>query len=502
MFGTKRPAWRITLSALPILPLLLTLTLAPALAQEGVHDYCTIKYKPDGDEIWHQANDSGNWNFAYGVAVDLRDNRVIVTGASEIWHDYDEDGEEDEGEVNYDYWTIKYDSEGNEVWHVTYDSGGREEAFAVAVDSEGNIIVAGRSSDDFCLIKYNADGKEIWDEPVIYDGGNEDGANSVAVDSKDNIVVTGYSSDGTTLNYCTVKYDPDGKEIWAEPVIYDSGNEDGALEVAVDSKDDSIIITGSSDIWHDYDHDEAEDEGEKNPDYCTLKYNPDGTPFTGWATNPVIYDSTYNDVAYGATVDSNGNVVVTGAAGRELDEPERGYYYTIKYNGADGNVVEGWPVTYDTGHNDAAYGAAVDSEDNVIITGSPHTPGHAKQTNGISVTPPVYYSYTTIKYAPDGGQLWVKNYDLDDQDSALDVAVDSKDNIIVAGWFQIYAEPDGDGDIPADSGGLPTIAIIGIALGGCAAVGLAYYYLIYLREKPLPRGERRRRAAKQRKKAA
>ena len=495
MFRTKRPAWRITLSALPILPLLLTLTIAPALAQEEANgDYYTIKYDQDGNQLWHASYDGGEWDYAYGVAVDS-DNNVIVTGASEIWHDYDEDGEEDEGEINCDYYTIKYDSNGKKLWEVTYDNGGRDEAYGIAVDSENNIIVTGRSFNglnyDYLTIKYNSDGKELWDEPVIYDGEDVDGANSLAVDSADNVIVTGYSKiwhdydqngqrdDGeVNLDYYTIKYDKDGEELWSK--AYDQGRDDGALEVVVDSTN-NVIVTGASERWHDYNENGKEDEGEVKSDYCTIKYDQDGNEV--W-DEPLFYDSGHSDTAYGAAVDSEDNIIVTGSYSTPPEvepgtwaPPLMHCYTTMKYN-SEGIKI--WEVTYDGDGQENVYDVAVDSEDNVIVTG---------KAFGVK-------DFYTIKYDKHGKELWSEVYDSGQWDSALDVAVDSADNIIVTGSSQGPPEANETG------GGFPAIAIAGIAVAASAGVGGGIYLIRGWLKKPLPRGERRRRAAKQRKKAA
>jgi len=568
MFRTSRSLeestrpWRITLSALPLLALLLYLIIplptVPALAQEeATDDYYTIKYDSEGKELWHQAYNGGETDYAYGLAADLKDNSIVVTGSSAIWHDYNQNGEKDDGETNNDYCTIKYDSEGKELWREAYDGGGRDEAYVVAVDSDGNIVVTGLSfngkNNDYCTIKYDSKGKELWRE--AYDGGSDDQATGVAIDSQNNIIVTGFPDDGSTTNYYTIKYNPNGDEIWHKvydslstlskeavasgdgskkeftlkhfPVIpesetiylgdqaqkrdtdYTIANDTGTItfavapeagvaitadytvhgndcaqEVAVDS-DDNIIVTGSSigleegATWYS----------------CTIKYDSDGKEV--WA-EPATYHGIYEGkarsvTAFGAAADSQGNVITTVSyytpaylEDSTIHPRKYNRYITIKYGKDDGQELWSEPIIYDGGKDyDCAYDVIVGSGDNIIVTGC---------SGG---------DYCTIKYnGTDGSQFagWTTNpvtYDGGQWDSALDVAVDANNNIIVTGSSQRNL---GAGE--AAGGGLSTGAVVGIAIGGCAAIGLAYLYLVYLRERPVPRAERRRRAAKQRKKAA
>jgi len=116
------------------------------------------------------------------------------------------------------------------------------------------------------------------------------------------------------------------------------------------------------------------------------------------------YDSGGTDAAESVAVDSDDNVIVTGYSDDN--------YFTIKY---DENGTELWNRTYDSGSIDRAYGITTDSKNNVIITGY------------------VGNDYFTIKYDENGTELWNRmvaagsNY-------ARGVAVDSYDNVIVTGF--------------------------------------------------------------------
>jgi hypothetical protein len=110
-------------------------------------------------------------------------------------------------------------------------------------------------------------------------------------------------------------------------------------------------------------------------------------------------------------VDSEDNIIVTGSQ-----------FDTIKY---DKYGTELWNATYDSGDDiqEYAYGVAVDSNDNIIVTGySPH--------NGT-------VNFYTIKYYPSGTELWNSSFDMG-QEIAYCIAIDSNDNIIIAGEFYIY----------------------------------------------------------------
>jgi uncharacterized delta-60 repeat protein len=335
-------------------------------------DYATIKYRPDSNEpVWvARYNGPGNnEDVAYALAMDSNDN-IYVTGKS-----YGSDPD-----AYRDYATIKYGPDSNEpVWVARYNGpgSGRDVAYVIAIDSNDNIYVTGHSQGsatawDYATIKYGPDSNEpIW--VARYDGtANEDVAYAIAIDSKDNIYVAGYSyGSGTWRDYATIKYGPDSNEpIWV--ARYDgtaTANEDEARAIAIDANDD-IYVTGysyGSGTWWDY---------------ATIKYGPD--------SNEPVWVARYSgpggetDVADALAIDSNGNIYVTGTSygsgtGRD--------YATIKY-GPDSNEPV-WVARYSGTANDddnEAYGIAIDSNNNVYVT-------------GYSESPATGDDYTTVKYA-------------------------------------------------------------------------------------------------------
>jgi hypothetical protein len=168
-------------------------------------DCATIKYDPtDGDTLWvARYNGPGNSSdLANALAVDNSGN-VYVTGLSEG------------SGTDADYATIKYDTDGNELWAASYDGPVNlgDEAYALAIDDSGYVYVTGESTGsgglyDYATIKYDpADGDTLWVARYNGPGNHNDCARALAVDDSGNVYVTGWSYEsGTLYDYVTIKY--------------------------------------------------------------------------------------------------------------------------------------------------------------------------------------------------------------------------------------------------------------------------------------------------------
>jgi hypothetical protein len=172
----------------------------------------------------------------------------------------------------------------------------------MAVDSEGNVYVTGWSvgdgtETDYATVKYDSSGNELW--VARYDGpaNRSDKAYAIALDSEGNVYVTGYSSgDGTLLDYATVKYDSSGNELWVARYNGPANIYAYACDIVVDASN-NVYVTGVSDGDGTY------------GDYATVKYDSAGNEL--WVARydgPANYD----DSAYAMVLDPFGNVYVTG----------------------------------------------------------------------------------------------------------------------------------------------------------------------------------------------
>jgi uncharacterized delta-60 repeat protein len=365
------------------------------------YDYATIKYSPDGNQLW-VANYNGPWNgddSANALAIDNSGN-VYVTGYSM-----------GNGLV-FDYATIKYSPDGNQLWVARYngDANYNDQATALAVDNSGNVYVTGYSDSnngtyDYATVKYSPDGNQLWVARYNGPGNSSDYADALKIDSSGNVYVTGYSiGSGTGYDYATIKYSPDGNQLWVARYNGPGNNRDIANALAIDNSG-NVYVTGYCKAGSGLDF-----------DYATIKYSPDGNQL--WVAR---YNGPGNsdDRANALAIDSSGNVYVTGystGSGTGYD------YATVKYS-PDGNQL--WVARYNGPGNSSDYADAlkIDSSGNVYVTGYSTGSGTG-------------YDYATIKYSPDGNQLWVACYsgpgNSDDRANAL--KIDSLGNVYVTGY--------------------------------------------------------------------
>jgi len=342
---------------------------------------------------------------AYAVTVD-GSNNVIVTGYSTG------------SGSSYDYTTIKYSSEGVPLWTNQYNGPGNglDRSTAVAVDGSNNVIVTGYSyngtDNDYATIKYSSAGVSLWTNRYNGLGNGFDWATSVAVDGSNNVIVTGYSAaNGSFPNnydYVTIKYSSTGVPLWTNRYNGPGNSDDNATAMAVDGNNDVIVTGGSL------------GNGSSN-DYATIKYSSEGVPL--W-TNRYNGPGNGNDSSCAVAVDGSNNVIVTGYSAANGSVPFNYDYVTIKYSNTG---VPLWTNRYNGPGNsdDNATAVAVDSSNNVIVTGYSDVEGGYVGN----------YDYTTIKYSSAGVPLWTNSYNGpgNGNDVAYAVAVDGSNNVIVTG---------------------------------------------------------------------
>lgn len=170
-------------------------------------DFATIKYGPDGELRWIRRYNgpAGGLDEANAIVLDGTGG-VYVTGYSQGTT------------TDMDYATVKYDMDGNQLWVRRYDgpAGGYDEARAIAVDRSGCVYVTGSSTGsgtraDYATVKYSTNGEELWVQRYDGPASRLDEAVAVAADPLGGVYVTGASlGDGTGNDYATLRYPATG----------------------------------------------------------------------------------------------------------------------------------------------------------------------------------------------------------------------------------------------------------------------------------------------------
>jgi uncharacterized delta-60 repeat protein len=313
----------------------------------------------------------GTFEAAYAMAVQP-DGKIVAVGFSSPAVG-----------PSHDFVLVRYDSTGRidrqfgDNGRVLTDfsgTGSTEEAFAVAIDSIGRIVVAGYSGSnvdvDFAVARYNPDGTPDTTfnstGKVLTNFGGDDLGTAVAIDWNDKIVVAGQSNAAGTEDFAVVRYNVDGTLDTTfnatGRVLTDVGV--GSLDVAtaaVIQSDGKIVVGGLSDA-------------SGNPyDFSLARYNPNGTlDLTFNATGKVLTDfsgSGSYDVLQALAIQSDGNIVAAGdsnASGRRSFAVAR--YTTTGILDGTFNAT-GKVLTAFASATASAQAVAIQSDGNIVAAG-------------------------------------------------------------------------------------------------------------------------------------
>lgn len=315
--------------------------------------------------------------------------------------------------TSYDIKVVKLNkSTGNKLWEERFNGSANLDDFPVSVrtDSLGNVYVAGYSrnssgNDDFLLIKYSKNGGlPLWVNTFNSAYNKDDRITSIDV-SSDSVVVAGYSDNGSDLDMLIIKYALSGELVWSRRYIGNDNNEDRAVDVKIDNNR-NVILTGFT------------TNSAGNKDIYIGKYLKD----TGVPVWERIYNGGYDDEPYALTLDSNGDIYITGYSWTIESHTQ---LLTIKIQSTDGSIL--WQRGFSLPEDITTVGTDIVVEDE----GDVYATGYLVRNAN--------YNILSIKYHKvSGNQVWAVEYDGDNNknDRPVNIFVGIDGKIVITGWSE------------------------------------------------------------------
>ncbi|MBC8277255.1 MAG: right-handed parallel beta-helix repeat-containing protein, partial [FCB group bacterium] len=203
--------------------------------------------------FWHDSTATGPdtlWTRTYGGSEDDRgscvretwDGGYITTGSTYSY-----------GAGNSDVYLIKTDSGGVEQWNQTFGGNGHDMGCSLQPTVDGGNIVAGYSNSfnagddgDFYLIKTDNEGNEIWSK--TYGGSDYDEGYSVQQTYEGGYVLAGYTSSfgAGERDVWVIKTDEMGDSLWSNTF---GGASDDEGQCILSTLDGGYIIVGKTESY-------------------------------------------------------------------------------------------------------------------------------------------------------------------------------------------------------------------------------------------------------------
>jgi hypothetical protein len=354
-----------------------------------------VKLSPAYTE-WSHSWGGEAFDYARGVAVDQSGNSYsagLTTGY---------------GAGLDDVLVLKYGPSGELAWAKTWGTENDDEGYAIAVDTSGDVYVAGRtriSLDrgwDALLLKYSPSGSLLWARTWGVD--DDDWPQAVAVDQNGCAYMTGYhhGPGGNQIGIFLLKYSPDGDLVWQKTW----GKKNVSLltkGIAIDS-DGNIIVVG-----------DAFGIGPGINNVLILKYSP---------TGDLLWQRTWGGTGSvaGASVacDEYGNAYIAGVL--RTGDPNNANDVLFLKVSTNGTLLV--RKAWGQGYIDWADGIALGPHGQVYITGSTYS--------AIGGDNPLL-----IELSPGGELQRVLSWNALSSENGHGIATDSNGMVYIVGRTQI-----------------------------------------------------------------
>lgn len=221
----------------------------------GVGEFWAIKIDADGNEIWNQYYGGTNNDRAYDV-VETADGGFLMVGNSES-----DDFDITDPKGSYDFWAVRINAQGTMLWQKNYGGSGIEIAYGIHKTTGGNYYIIGDSRSSDGQITHPRGNADIW----------------------------------------LIKISDSGNLLWQKNF---GGSQFDTSRTLLEKNDNSLVIIGSS----------RSSDGDLNHNYGESDFWLVIADASGSITFEKNYGGSQLDFAYTGLISSEGNILMAGSS--------------------------------------------------------------------------------------------------------------------------------------------------------------------------------------------
>jgi hypothetical protein len=191
--------------------------------EDGNTDGYMQSFDIDGNENWLRTY-GGEGDEILWAAEPTPDGGFILVGQTDS-----------EGAGGLDYYIVRTDAEGHELWSKAYGTTVTDRAFGIGLSPDGGALIAGftgnnPSAMNFFFLRISKDGREIWQRKIA--GDRFDVAHDVLSLGENGFVISGYTSSYSSGDHdgFLMRLSAEGRMLWMK--TYGDKGDDRILHVA------------------------------------------------------------------------------------------------------------------------------------------------------------------------------------------------------------------------------------------------------------------------------
>ncbi len=356
---------------------------------------------------------------AGGIAIDDNDNTYITGYTEGNLKNIKNAGEED-------IFLMKYNKDGNELWAQLLGTSSTDIGNGLAIDYKNNVYIVGSTdggvdgkaqpgNPDIFLVKYKSNGhwqwtQQIWRPSIEY-------GHDIDTDIRGDIYVLGTTNNALRVNrrkeknILIAKFNPSGGKKWTKKLRAKAiGNS------IVSDKRGNVFVLGT-------------ELGKYNKEKNIILFKLNSNGLVKWRQR---YLNTNRISGKSITLGSDGNIYVLGTTKINSSKgsssallPSLKSNILIMKLTSSGKEV--WTKTIGTLKEDIGKSISLDSKNNIYITG--HTRGSFPNSENKGKT-----DAFLLKMDSFGKKVWIKQFGTPLEDYGNGLAIDSLDNISVTGF--------------------------------------------------------------------